>query len=157
MFIMATTHIAKCKKLRCGTWVNSMDTNYFYSSVTGGRYLPILRTYANLDWTVKNVVYLIFRKLCLVQYVGETKNNIRERFRGHRTSIFSGKSNQIVHQHFHRDCHGIDNCVIIPIEKIESLNASEQMLNKIRKEREAFWQRTLQTMYPFGLNIRLKG
>ena len=103
------------------------------------------------------MIYLIFCNLCLVQYVGETKNSIRERFRGHRTSIFSGKSNQIVHQHFHRDCHGIDNCVIIPIEKIESVNASEQMLNKIRKEREAFWQRTLQTMYPFGVNIRLKG
>ena len=66
-------------------------------------------------------------------------------------------SNQLIHQHFHRDCHGFENCLIFPIEKIESPNATDHQLTKLRKEREAHWQITLRTMYPFGLNVRLKG
>ena len=144
-------------KARCGTCCFLTDCNFFQSSVTGRRFTPIMGTSGRLDCNTKNVVYLISCKLCTIQYVGETKNSIKERFRGHKASILSENSNQLIHQHFFRDHHGLNNIVIVPIEKIECLNGNDRSLTKIRKEREAYWQKMLQTMYPLGLNIRLKG
>ena len=156
---MATTlkKISKCRNARCGTCCFLMECDSFQSSVTGRRFTPILGTYRTLNCSTCNIVYLAYCKICAIQYVGETKNSLKERFRGHKASIISGNSNQLIHQHFFRDCHGLHNLVIIPIEKIECTNASDQTLTKIRKEKEAYWQRMLQTMYPLGLNIRLKG
>ena len=96
-------------------------------------------------------------KQCDLQYIGETKNSIQKRFAGHRSQINSGKSNQLVHNHFHRENHDISNCLIIPIEKIEDTDLNERELTRLRLDREKFWTQTLQTPYPLGLNVRVKG
>ena len=72
----------------------------------------------------------------------------------------------MVHKHFDSNFHGLDNCQIIPIEKIhlsainsQNLNANEiqKQLTKLRLVREKYWITKLQTTYPFGLNSRVKG
>ena len=77
-----------------------------------------------------------------------------------------GKSCQIVHKHFEQTGHGLINCRVIPIEKIDPTPLRQQNLNeeqvnqattKLRQEREKFWIKTLQSAYPFGLNSRVKG
>ena len=106
-------------------------------------------------------------KLCGFQYIGETKCRLHIRFNGHRSRINSNKSGQLVHKHFQENCHGLANCIIIPIEKIVLSESDENIFSsqvekarakdKIRFEREKFWISTLQTAYPFGLNCRVKG
>jgi hypothetical protein len=47
--------------------------------------------------------------------------------------------------------------MIIPIEKIEEPGLNDKDLTKFRLDREKFWIQTLQTPYPLGMNVRLKG
>ena len=119
-----------------------------------------------LDCRTDNIIYLIHCQICKFQYIGETKNKLQKRFSNHKSSINSNNSCQLVHKHFQGDCHGLDNCRIIPIEKIDTRplvvqNLDPLLLNKavtkLRLDREKFWITSLQTAYPFGLNSRLKG
>ena len=120
---MAVTNkkIAKCGFVRCRTCPNLEECNFFYSKITNQKFHPVLNSCISLNCMTENVVYLISCKLCDLQYIGETKNSIQRRFTGHRSSINSGKTNQLIHHHFHKDNHDLVNCIIIPIEKIEKL------------------------------------
>ena len=149
--------ISKCYRGRCRTCQNVEECNTFRSFNTNLEYHPILKSCDTLNCMTENVVYLIYCKICHLQYVGETVNSIQVRFRGHRSSISSGNSSQIVHHHFYKDNHDLSNCVIVPIEKIEAPGLDKIGLDKLRREREAYWERLLQTSYPLGLNVRLKG
>ena len=62
--------------------------------------------------------------------------------------------------------HGLGNCRIIPIEKIDislinqhnlTSDQIKKTLDKLRLDREKYWITNLQTAYPFGLNSRVKG
>ena len=161
-----TEKIQKCGSARCRTCPYIEETSYFYSNVTGERFLPRINDSNYLDCKTDNIIYLIYCKICNFQYVGETKNKLQKRFSNHRSQINSGNSCQLIHKHFQGDCHGISNCKIIPIEKIDSSTLNNQNLNneqlnraisKLRSDREKHWISTLQTAYPFGLNNRVKG
>ena len=160
------TKIQKCGSTRCRTCPYIEETNIFFSNVTGERYIPITADMNYLDCRSENIIYLIFCKICNFQYVGETKSKLQKRFSNHKSSINSGISCQLVHQHFQEDCHGLVNCKIIPIEKIDTRPLPQQNLtpdqfdkasSKLRFEREKYWITSLQSAYPFGLNCRLKG
>ena len=160
------TKTKKCSVVSCRTCPYFEECDFFVSNSTGERFCPILRNNHNLNCKTENVVYLIFCKICNFQYIGETKNRLQTRFSGHRNSIKSGKSGQLIHGHFQDDCHGIGNCRILPIEQIdrsmvnsEGLNEQEivRALTRIRLEKEKSWMVRLQTAYPFGLNSRVKG
>ena len=151
------TKISKCNNGRCSTCLFVKNCDNFKSTNTNRIFFPILKSCLTLNCTTENVVYLITCNLCNIQYIGETKNSVRVRFNGHKSSIKSGKSSQLVHHHFHNECHGLNNCSILPIEKIEALGLNDQALKNLRLERELFWTKMLQTSYPLGLNVRLKG
>ena len=160
------TKIEKCSLGRCSTCPYLKECNDFHSNATNVRHEPILKSCVSLNCTTENVIYLISCRLCNIQYVGETRNSIQRRFTGHRFDIESGKSNQLIHHHFHRGNHGLSNCEIIPIEKIENEDLSHRGLNqeqlkraltKYRLDREKEWISKLQTAYPLGLNVRIKG
>ena len=161
-----TNKIKKCGSRRCGTCPYLDECNFFYSNSTRNRYFPKTGSLDSLDCKTENIVYLISCKICNIQYIGETKNSLQKRFSGHRSSIRKGTSGQLIHKHFQEDCHGLSNCSIFPIEKIDSTGLAQQYnnevekeraLNRLRLERERFWISTLQTAYPFGLNSRVKG
>ena len=161
-----TTKIQKCGSLRCRTCSFVEEVNHFTSNVTGERFYPKTNNENYLDCRSENIIYLIFCKICNFQYVGETKSKLQKRFSSHKSSINSGNSCQLVHQHFQADCHGLTNCKIIPIEKIDTRpflqqnlnpNQLEKSISKLRFEREKHWISALQTTYPLGLNSRLKG
>ena len=161
-----TFKIKKCGGSRCGTCQFVYDCNFFFSNSTKTRFCPKLAGLSLLNCKTENIIYLISCKLCQFQYVGETKNRLQKRFSGHKNSIKKGDSGQIVHKHFQEDGHGLSNCSIIPIEKINTSAINQQGLssmdldravNKLRLEREKYWISLLQTAYPFGLNCRVKG
>ena len=158
--------IQKCGVRRCCTCLFIEECNFFMSNTTGVRFLPKTNGHISLNCKSENIVYMIFCKKCNFQYIGETKNRIQTRFSGHKSSIKSGTSCQLIHKHFEENGHGLVNCRIIPIEKIDISLINQQnltadqvknTLNKLRLEREKFWITTLQTAYPFGLNSRVKG
>ena len=149
--------ITKCKHRRCGSCPYLEECDFFMSKITNVKFQPILKSCASLNCITENVIYLISCKQCDLQYIGETKNSIQKRFTGHRSLINSGKSNQLIHNHFHKENHDLSNCVIIPIEKIEATGLNEKELTRLRLDREKFWIQTLQTSYPLGMNIRMKG
>ena len=149
--------ITKCGRGRCRTCQYVEECHFFKSNITNVKFRPILKSCLSLDCMTENVIYLISCKICDLQYIGETKNNINKRFSAHRSSINSGKSNQLIHDHFHKENHDLSNCIIIPIEKIEAAGLNEKELTRMRLDREKFWTQTLQTCYPLGMNVRLKG
>ena len=151
------TKISKCGSRRCRTCPYIIECNSFVSTNNHSMFYPILGTAEYLTCSTENIVYLISCQLCNNQYVGESKNSIQKRFSSHRSSIRNGKSNQLIHNHFHIDCHGLDNCRIIPIEKIEAPGLNEKEITRYRLDREKHWIITLQTCYPLGLNERFKG
>ena len=149
--------IQKCGNGRCRTCPYIEECNSFSSTNNNHIFYPVLGSNNHLSCTTENVIYLISCQLCNNQYVGETMNSVRERFTRHRSSIKGGKSNQLVHGHFHDEYHDLSNCKIIPIEKIEAPGLNQKQLTRYRLDKERQWIVTLQTCYPLGLNERFKG
>ena len=158
--------IKKCGSVRCRTCLYVEECDSFTSNSTGQKHNLINHEGGVMDCRSKNVVYLIFCKICNFQYVGETKNPVQTRFSNHRSNINSGRSCQIVHKHFEDNGHGLVNCRILPIERIDDRPIRQQGLvgtdldrnvTRLRLEREKYWIRTLQTAYPFGMNTRVAG
>ena len=160
------THIKKCNGRQCGTCPFLEETQFFHSNSTGQRFKPSLADQSFLTCKSENVIYMIFCKVCNIQYIGETKQKLIRRFSNHKTNINGKKSGQIVHKHFEERGHGISNLRVIPIESINKDNVNLQNLNEVQKDkaitkyrqdREKFWISKLQTAYPLGLNVTVKG
>ena len=130
--------ITKCGQGRCRTCPYLEECDFFMSKITNIKFQPVLKSCISLNCMTENVVYLISCKLCDLQYIGETKNNIQKHFMGHRSLINSGKSNQLVHNHFNKENHDLSNCLVIPIEKIEGAGLNERELTRMRLDREKF-------------------
>ena len=103
------------------------------------------------QWNCKteNVVYLITCRKCGLQYVGETKRKLCDRFREHRNSVLkNGK--QRIYEHFNSPNH------LVTDMEIEILQQFKSTQNKERLDAEAFWIKQFNTLFPFGLNTNLK-
>ena len=101
-----------------------------------------------MSCTSKNIIYLLFCAKCNgAQYIGETRNTIKQRIALHRSHINYNKGTHVT-RHFNSDSHSLDDMRCIPIEQILSLD------HKARKQREAFWISKLKTRFPQGLNTR---
>ena len=89
---------------------------------------------------------------CNLQYIGETKRRLKDRFNEHRRTIDNPNSKSkptTAAQHFiSSPNHTANDIQLIPIEKVFSNRDS------IRKAREAFLILKGRTLVPDGLNIR---
>lgn len=93
--------------------------------------------------TTPKVIYLITCTVCSKQYVGQTSQNLRLRFRHHRNHMHT-HTNRPIYKHF--SMHGFNNITIQTIE--------QQLDDLTRYERERHWISTLQTYLPKGLNSK---
>ena len=99
----------------------------------------------------KNLIYLIECTKCHLQYIGETKRQLNERFGEHRRSILNHHQLSIttpVSLHFNQAGHSINDVHLIPIELIRSKR------DTVRKAREAHLINKAKTLHPFGINRR---
>ena len=104
-----------------------------------------------LNCKSSNVIYLISCLKCGKQYVGETKQPLKNRFHQHSSDIRLSKDKP-VGQHFSTDGHSLSDLRIVAIEQIVDQGNDE--LNKIKRlEREQFWIGKLGTQTPHGLNV----
>ena len=91
---------------------------------------------------------------CNVQYIGETKRHLSDRFCEHRRAIEKAIAKQPIDQptafldHYTLPAHSMDNIELIPLKLITSNR------DGIRKAREAFLISKDKTLKPFGLNRR---
>ena len=93
--------------------------------------------------TTPKVIYLITCTICHKQYVGQTGQNLRLRFRHHRNHMHS-HTGRPIYRHF--NLHGFTNITIQVIE--------QELDDLTRYERERHWIKTLETYIPKGLNSK---
>ena len=91
---------------------------------------------------------------CNVEYIGETKCHLIDRFGEHRSAIEKAIAKQHIDQptavsdHFTLPAHSIDNIELVPLELITSDR------DAVHKAREAFLISKGKTLGLFGLNRR---
>ena len=99
-----------------------------------------------ISWKTSNLVYGIFCEECKeIVYVGETGVTLYERFQNHISSIRNNK-NEPIPNHFNGPHHELKDLKIVGIEKIRKNDIF------LRKIKETFWIKKLQTLIPVGLN-----
>jgi hypothetical protein len=131
-----------CGSKRCLTCPVILSESSFLST-TYNKYF-LIKTDCNCN--SKNLVYLITCKKCNIQYVGETGDTLRNRVNNHRSTIKLHKNTAIA-LHFNTPNHSYENFSIIPIEILTpNITITE------RRNRETFWQNTIGTIHPLGLN-----
>ena len=88
-------------------------------------------------------------RLCNLQYIGETKRRLKDRFNEHRRPILNPTGNYIhtaVSEHFLTSNHSDNHMLLIPIEKLKNGRDS------FRKAREAHLIHKAKTTEPLGIN-----
>jgi hypothetical protein len=99
-----------------------------------------------------------------MKYVGETSQSLRNRVNGHKSSIRREKDT-LLYQHFRTDdahrSRNIEDLIEVQIlEKVYNVDLDVQVDKKLTERRllrEYFWMVTLFTIYPYGLNDKVKG
>ena len=101
-----------------------------------------------------NLVYMIQCTKCRIQYIGETKRRLSDRFGEHRRAVEKAITQSDIDQptavsdHFTLPGHSLNNLELIPLELINSNR------DAIRKAREAFLIYRGKTLEPSGMNRR---
>ena len=132
--------VSKCNKITCKLCEILDVSNQFHSTTTN----KVYNISNNFNCNSSGLIYLITCSKCKIQYVGETKRTLRERFNNHRSDIRLKKQTTIG-IHFNNILHNYTNLHVIPIESITD--------NAYRKNREIHWIKELNTGYPRGLNF----
>ena len=111
----------------------------------------------------ENLIYLYTCNICHIQYIGETKNSLKERANAHRSQIMCKDSNHPLYKHLVSNpiSHSIDTSIthddthftLTPIELIKDFG--EPLLNTFeRLKRESYWNNKIGTIKPYGLNTK---
>ena len=105
---------------------------------------------SHITCETSNVIYMIQCTKCNLQYIGETKRRLKERFNEHRRPIINTSSYNptAVSRHFITGNHTVNHMLLIPLEKLFTNRDS------VRKAREAFLIHRGNTLEPAGLNRR---
>ena len=141
---MPVCSFSTCSNKRCKLCPKSQATSTFISTNTGHEY----KILTNVSCKSKNVVYLITCRVCKKQYIGETEDGLNMRINNHRSSITTKKMHLPVAQHFNLDHHSWEDMIVVPIDHNSTWTTDQ------RVAKENFWQYTLKTIEPDGLNKR---
>ena len=127
-----------CGSFRCGKncatcpYISDGLTSYTFFSTGETRTIK-----SNLTCDTKSLIYMIQCNRCNLQYIGETKRRLKDRFIEHRRTIDNPNTKSkptTAAEHFlSSPNHTANNMQLIPIEKMFSNRDS------IRKAKEAFF------------------
>jgi hypothetical protein len=136
-----------CNKSRCVICTKHLvQTSQFTSAITSETFTIRQK----MTCETPNIIYLLFCSKCKKsQYIGETKNSLKQRFYQHRSNI-NINTGTLVTLHFNQVDHSLDDMRCIVIEKVYS------QIHSRRLAREAFWVSKLKTLSPYGLNTKLE-
>ena len=99
-----------------------------------------------------NLIYCIEYNWCHIKYVGQTKNRIIDRFKGHLFDI-KNNLNTTVARHFGSHSDILDPNMTIHILEYIRLPKDLPRSSSLRDNRELVWIHRLNTLIPNGLNI----
>ena len=144
----ATPGSFRCNSRNCTTcpYIEHGRNHYTFHS-TGETY----HIKSHITCTTFSVIYMIQCRLCNLQYIGETKRRLKDRFNEHRRPVLNPTSNYIytaVSEHFLSNNHSDTHMLLIPIEKLNDKRDS------FRKAREAQIIHKAKTLEPLGINKR---
>ena len=153
VYDLSPTNHTKC--MRCSFCTKHwIQTHTFTSAVTTCKFnVPIKDVSMNFSCHSKNVIYLITCTKCEVQYVGLTRQKIKERIAQHIRHIKNNSLSTYLVQHFNNNDHSISNLIV---KIIDYLPETKDNVNELF-DLENYWMRTLNSIYPFGLNNNVKG
>ena len=105
------------------------------------------------------VIYLSECKVHKIQYVGKSETPLNIRMNNNRSHLKNNivKCELVRHFRESKTCKFEEDLQIMPIEKLrisEDASRSTEDKKRILKDREAFWQKKLKTLSPYGLNKR---
>ena len=113
-------------------------------------------TYAakhNVTCESSNLIYCITCTQCGIQYVGQTKNRLMDRFQAHFYSISAKKTNTEIGKHFNSVNHqGLQNVEIHIVDFIHAHPAGEKS-RYLRNLIEFNWIQRMHSNAPTGLNV----
>lgn len=134
----------KCKLCKFNGLNSNPETNNYQSNS-----VHCVRN--NFSCNSSNVIYIIecTEVNCKFQYIGETKQTIRARANGHRSSLKSKKGCPHLVNHFTKH-HAPSNMVIKPIEQLFKDDT------KCRRKLETQFIKEFGTLYPYGGNERFE-
>ena len=139
---------ARCCNRNCRYCQRLNTKGYIQAHATGRKY----STRKKADCASNNLVYCITCKKCGKQYVGQTKNSLKERFQAHFYLIRHKKTDHEVARHFNTGSHrGIDD-VQIHILTLINNDVKKEETKGIRLRTEFDWIHRLRTQIPLGLN-----
>ena len=141
-------HTVKCNKKTCKCCEQIDNSRVIYSNSNGNKFCNRIN-HEKFDCSTSNVIYLIHCAKCNLQYVGQTKRKLRERLGRHRQNAADRNHNNFLYSHFRSTGHSIKDMRVKVLEKcsnIQDLNMAED-----------FWIKTLQTIFPLGLNDNIRG
>ena len=150
--------IEPCRSEKCLTCAIFVTDKTYKSNVTNKSYPVINQSNENLHCKSQNLVYLVSCVHCNIQYVGETTTPLHLRMNTHRTS---GAGCQFMVNHFKGGCPG--NASDFNVQIIvkfpgngysQSTVDTEAKLTRLDMEDQKI--KILRTVYPYGLNSRIK-
>ena len=109
-------------------------------------------TKSNVTCKSSNLIYCISCMKCGVQYVGQTKNRLMDRFQGHNQSIKDNDPRSEVARHFNLPSHEGKRDMKIHILDFIFANPNSEMGKALRDTIEFHWIHRLHTVIPMGLN-----
>ena len=110
-------------KHECVLCVKLKSSHSFHSSLTHRKYVTKCddKNINNRNCSTSNCIYLITYCRCVLQYVGETVQSLKDRFSGHRTGMktpFSDNRCKILNKHFDVGLARNANYIVNIIEKL---------------------------------------
>ena len=111
--------IFTCNARRCLTCHHISCKSTIISFINGKRHG--IQIDKDVDWNSSNLIYVITWEArgCGAQYVGETSQSLKGRFRSHSFKIRSNskrKYKNFLYDHFIKYNHSIENVTITPVE-----------------------------------------
>ena len=138
----------KCRNTTC-RYCNRLNTSGKIQSTATQKMHNAMH---NVNCHSNNLIYCITCKKCKKQYVGQTKNSLRQRFVSHFYLIGHKKNEHEVPRHFNAHDHrGIDDVEIHVLEFIKS-DTQRPETKGIRLKSEYSWIQRLRTQIPQGMN-----
>ena len=138
----------KCTNRKCRYCPLLNTEGHIVATVTNRKH----RTKHNVTCKSNNLVYCITCRRCKKQYVGQTKNSLKQRFQGHFYQVVHDVEKTEVSRHFNRNGHqGLTDVEIHVLDFIH-LSTTKTITTDIRLGREFDWIHRLHCIIPKGLN-----
>ncbi|MCG8031445.1 MAG: GIY-YIG nuclease family protein [Candidatus Thiodiazotropha taylori] len=134
--------IPDCKYCNC-----MYKSKIFKSTYTQYRYQAKLRGHC----TTRNLVYMITCTKCKMQYVGETKREMKVRMTEHQRDTRKKRDTPVAN-HFNRPDHTLEH-MRFQIIDILSSDPDDPKSTNPRKIKELYWIYQLHTLRPVGINV----